>query len=145
MFAVVLFYSSPDLWRVPDLALEVHVGDGGGPLLAVLDQLPHPVHHEAEVKEVLIQSPTQLPRQEALTHNEGDTHGLGIQRSLMMMYHESISHLDWIVVCVISSYNEEKMMRHDIIMILHLLLTNENSRLQRFAHIFPEELSNGQT
>ena len=38
VYAVVL---SPDLRRVPDLALEVHVGDGGRLLLAVLDQLPH--------------------------------------------------------------------------------------------------------
>ena len=41
--------------------------------------LPHPVHHEAEVEEVLVQGPPQLPRQEALTNNEGDTHRLGKQ------------------------------------------------------------------
>ena len=76
----LLLVPSPDLRCVPDLALEVHVGDGRRLLLAILDQLPHPVHHQTEVEEVLVQSPTQLPWQEALTHNEGDTHRLGKQR-----------------------------------------------------------------
>ena len=43
VYAVV---PSPDLRRVPDLALEVHVGDGGRLLLAILDKLPHLIRNQ---------------------------------------------------------------------------------------------------